>query len=120
MSDFNLLPHILIIGDRFGRIHHHRRNKERANLCRQYLIEDVTGDEIGKGTGQKIKKPVAQVVFCHGQRPVCSTIGDTVENDLAGTLEVIRSGWQTWQPHKPRWAMVLLDLCFYTGPVTKR
>jgi two-component system nitrogen regulation response regulator GlnG len=119
MSDFNLLPRILIVDDRFGRIHPDRKNEERANLCRQYLLEDVTFDEIGNGTGQKIKKPVAQVVFCRGQRPVCSTIGDTVENDLAGTLEVIRKGWQTWQPNKPRWAMVLLDLCFYTGPVTE-
>jgi DNA-binding NtrC family response regulator len=119
MSDFNLLPRILIVDDRFGRIHHHQRNEERANLCKQYLIEDVTGDEIGKGTRQKIKKPVAQVVFCRGQMPVCSTIGDTVENDLEGTLEVIRKGWQTWQPNKPRWAMVLVDLCFYTGQVTE-
>jgi DNA-binding NtrC family response regulator len=119
MSDFNLLPRILIVDDRFGRIHHNQRNEERANLCGQYLIEDVTFDEIGKGTPQKIKKPVAQVVFCRGQMPICSTIGDTVENDLEGTLEVIRKGWQTWQPNKPRWAMVLLDLCFYTGQVTE-
>jgi len=119
MSDFNLLPRILIVDDRFGRIHYNRQNEERANLCEQYLIEDVTRDEIGKGTPQKIKKPVAQVVFCRGQMPICSTIGDTVENDLEGTLEVIRAGWQTWQPNKPRWAMVLLDLCFYTGQVTE-
>jgi DNA-binding NtrC family response regulator len=118
MSDCNLLPRILVINDRLGRRHHHQRNEERANLCKQYLLEDVTFDEIGKGTPQKIKKPVAQVVFCRGQMPVRSTIGDTVENDLAGTLEVIRAGWQG--DLKPRWAMVLLDLCFYTGQVTKK
>jgi DNA-binding NtrC family response regulator len=119
MNDKSFLPRVLIIDDLFGRTHPNRRNEERANLCGQYLIEDVTGDEVGKGTPQKIKKPIAQAVFYRGQMPTCSTVGDTVENDLEGALQVIREGWLEWQPNKPRWAMALLDLCFYTGRVTE-
>ncbi len=115
----SFIPRILIIDDLFGRTHPDRRNRERANLCGQYLIEDVTGDEVGKGTPQKIKKPLAQVAFYRGQTPTCSTVGDTVENDLEGALQLIRDGWLEWQPNNPRWAMVLLDLCFYTGRVTE-
>jgi len=112
------LPRLLIIDDLFGRTHANRRNQERANLCGQYLIEDITGDEAGKSGGQRIKQPVAQVVFCRGQIPARSTVGDTVENDLEGTLEIIQRGWDNQAPNQPRWAMVLLDLCFYTGRVT--
>src|ERR1044071_2712056 len=117
MSSTNI-PRILIIDDLFGRTHADHRNEERANLCGQYLIEDVTGDEIGKGQIQRIKKPIAQAVFCRGQKPRCSTVGDYVENDIEGTLEIIQDGWEEWRPERPRWAMVLLDLCFYTGRVT--
>jgi DNA-binding NtrC family response regulator len=112
-----LIPRILIIDDLFGRTHAAHRNEERANLCGQYLIEDISEDEIGKGKGQRIKNPIAQAVFFRGQRPICSEVGDTVENDLEGTLKVIRSGWFV-SSDKPCWAMVLLDLCFYTGRVT--
>jgi DNA-binding NtrC family response regulator len=114
------LPRILIIDDLFGRTHSDRRNEERANLCGQYLLEDVTGDEKGKGGTLKIKQPVAQVFFFRGQNPACSTVGDTVESDLEATLTVIREGWGEPRPENPCWSMVLLDLCFYTGPVTKQ
>lgn len=117
MSQRDAIPLILIIDDLFGRTHPDRRNEERANLCGQYLIEDITGDEVGKGTPQRIKNPVAQAIFCRGQTPTCSTVGDTVENDLEGALRLIRDGWI--DPNKPRWSMVLLDLCFYTGRVTQ-
>jgi DNA-binding NtrC family response regulator len=119
MSDMNSIPRILIIDDLFGRVHQDRRNHERASLCGQYLIEDVTGDEIGKGSPLKVKSPIAQAVFYRGQKPICSTIGDYVENDLESTLKVIREGWFNLQPETPCWAMVLLDLCFYTGLVTE-
>jgi len=114
----SVLPRLLIIDDLFGRIHKDRRNKERANLCGQYLIEDVTDDETGKGPEQRVKTPVAQAVFCRGQKPRLSTVGDMVENDLEGTLQVIQEGWSGRHPDRPRWAMILLDLCFYTGKVT--
>src|SRR5258706_699655 len=109
------LPLLLIIDDLFGRTHLDRRNEERANLCGQYLIEDVTGDEAGKGPVQRIKNPVAQAVFSRGQKPSCSTVGSHVENDLESTLKVIQDGWEEWRDERSRWAMVLLDLCFYTG-----
>lgn len=112
------LPRLLIIDDLFGRSLPDRRNEERANLCGQFLIEDVTGDEIGKGSAQRIKRPVAQAVFYRGQSPSCATVGDVVENDVEGALRVIGAGWSEWMPDRPRWAMVLLDLCFYTGPVS--
>ena len=113
------IPRILIIDDLFGRTHPDRRNEERANLCGQYLLEDVTGDETDKGSTQRIKKPVAQAVFYRGQQPACATVGDVVENDLEGTLRVIREGWDRRPKGTPRWAMILLDLCFYTGRVTE-
>lgn len=114
--DNHFIPRILIIDDLFGRTHRDRRNEERAHLCGNYLLEDITGDETGKGTPKKIKKPVAQAIFFRGQNPVCSSVGDTVENDLEGTLKVIVEGWNK----PPYWSLVLLDLCFYTGRVTEQ
>lgn len=111
------LPRILVIDDLLGRSHPDRRNEERANFCGQYLIDDVTGDEQGKPS-QKIRGPVAQAVFCRALRPSCSVVGDTVESDLERTVSIIREGWLNPSVKKPRWAMVLLDLCFYTGRVT--
>jgi two-component system response regulator GlrR len=119
MSDEIGLPRLLIIDDLFGRTHPNQRNEERANLCGQFLIEDVTGDELGKGASQRIKKPIAQAIFCRGQIPNCATVGDVVENDTAGTLQSIRDGWTNWCPDRPLWSMILLDLCFYTGTVTQ-
>jgi DNA-binding NtrC family response regulator len=113
-----LIPRILIVDDLFGRTHAGRRNEERANLCGQYLIEDITGDEQKKGSPQKIKNPIALAVFYRGQRPICSTLGDTVENDLEATLQVIRDGWFVSE-NETCWSMILLDLCFYTGRVTE-
>ncbi len=72
-----------------------------------------------KGIALLIHQPVAEAVFYRGQQPICAVIGDTVENDLQGTIQFIREGWQVWRQDRPRWAMVLLDLCFYTGRVTK-
>lgn len=109
------LPRILIIDDLFGRTLPYTRNEERANLCGQFLLEDVTGDEIGKNTTQKIRKPVAEAYFHRGQSPLCATLGDTVVNDLPAVLGLVKPGWE--HPVKPQWSMVLLDLCFYTGPV---
>ncbi len=115
----NVFPRILIIDDLLGRTHRNRRNEERVNFCGQYLIEDVTGDQGAREPALKIKRPVAQAVFCRGQQPACSALGDVVQNDLAETLAVIREGWLHPRPGKPRWAMLLLDLCFYTGQVTE-
>ncbi len=119
MSEPNFLPRILIVDDLFGRTHPGRRNEERANLCGQYLLDDVTGDEVGIGAGQRIKRPIAQAVFFRGQTPSRSIVGDTVINDLETTLRVIEEGWTHWLPMKPRWSLLVLDLCFYQGRVTR-
>ena len=115
----SFLPRILIIDDLLGRTHKDQRNEERANFCGQYLLNDVTGDEDGKGKPQKIKQPVAEAFFSRGQNPVCSGMGDFVENDLEGSLEIIQEGWEHKGKIKLFWSLVLLDLCFYTGLVTK-
>ncbi|MBW2646764.1 MAG: hypothetical protein JRE23_11400, partial [Deltaproteobacteria bacterium] len=80
-----------------------------------FRLEDITRDEVGKGPPRKIGDPIAQAYFYRGQKPLRSTIGDTVENDLASTIKVIEEGWIK----PPYWSLVLLDLCFYTGKVTK-
>jgi len=123
MSNEQILPRILIIDDLFGRSHHDRRNEERSSLCGQYLLDDVTNDESDKEAQQIIKHPIARAVFHRGQRPLCSKVGDVVENDLDGTMNIVRQGWFSktvgTNPKMPSWAMVLLDLCFYTGKVTE-
>ncbi len=115
----SFLPRILIIDDLLGRTHKDRRNEERANFCGQYLLKDITGDETGKGQAQKIKRPIAEAVFFRGQNPVCSGVGDFVENDLEGCLKIIQEGWEHQKIMSFFWSIVLLDLCFYTGLVTE-
>ncbi len=110
-------PRVLVIDDLFGRIQVDGQNPERLDLCGQFLIEDVTGDLRNGGGAQRIKRPVAQAVFCRGQTPALATVGYTVENDLAGTLTFVRRHWQHGSDVAPV-SMVLLDLCFYTGSVT--
>lgn len=109
-------PLILIVDDLFGRSPNGGRNEERDNLCGQFLLQDVTGDQ--PPGGLRIKRPLARVVFSRGQQPACSRVGDVVRNDEAGVLELVGSRWQDLAPGQERWALVLLDLCFYTGEVT--
>lgn len=113
-----LLPRILVVDDLLGRGHHECRNEERAVFCGQVLLKDVTGDEVGRKSHQVIKRPVAEAVFVRGQVPRISTVDDVVENALAVTLESVLKGWG--REASPKWALILLDLCFYTGLVTAR
>lgn len=108
------LPRILIIDDLFGRQLSDRPNRERINLCGMYGLRDVTGDE-SVPAEEEVVNPIAEAVFFRGQRPLSASVGDTVENDLAATMTFVRQGWET----TTGWALVLLDLCFYTGTVTK-
>ncbi len=112
------LPRLLVIDDLLGRIHTDRPNRERANLCGQYLLEDVTGDQKENAPTMIVKAPVAQACFCRGQRPACAVVGDRVENALEDALNMVRRGWSARPSGDPPWALVLLDLCFYTGSVT--
>jgi DNA-binding NtrC family response regulator len=112
-----VLPRILIIDDLFGRVLPDGPNEDRANLCSQYLLNDVTNDS-AKASSLSIKNPVAEAVFCRGLSPICSKVGDVVKHDLEGTLKVIRAGWDDRPLGLDPWAMVLLDLHFKTGLVT--
>jgi DNA-binding NtrC family response regulator len=113
------LPRILIIDDLFGRSVPGGRNADRENLCAHFLWEDNTDDAAAKASQQKILKPVARAVFCRGQIPEMAEAGAVIENDLQGSLAKVRHGWtEAMAQGEPPWAMVLLDLCFYTGLVT--
>jgi DNA-binding NtrC family response regulator len=79
-----------------------------------YGLQDVTVDEADPAE-EVVVNPIAEAVFFRGQRPLCAGVGDTVENDLEATLAFVRRGLDAG----PGWALVLLDLCFYTGMVTK-
>jgi DNA-binding NtrC family response regulator len=119
MTDKKTLPRLLIIDDLFGRTIADGPNEERRRLCGQYLLKDVTGDISANMSSMTIKSPIAEAVFFRGQKPIAASIGDTVENDLGGTLQKIREGWENPPPGKPPWTLVLLDLCFYTGKIKK-
>jgi DNA-binding NtrC family response regulator len=89
------LPRILIIDDLYG-----KERKEQENFCFRLGLKDPL-NSLG------IEEPMAEAVFYRGQ---VETNGQ-VKNDLEGTLNFIREGWQQY----PRWALVLLDLHFETG-----
>lgn len=98
------LPRVLVIDDEYGRSQD-ERNRDRESFCQRVGLKDGTGDVEARSLGT----PVAEAVFLQGQRED----DGRVENDLEGTLERVRQGWAEW----PRWALLLLDLHFKTGPV---
>lgn len=116
---YSMLPRILVIDDIFGRVVKGSRNTDRENLCSNFLWRDVSSDSVARASQLKVLQPVAEVVFCRGQTPVESTVGDWVENNLPESLAIVRKGWMgAFANGRLPWAMVLLDLCFYTGRVT--
>lgn len=100
------LPRILVIDDFLGgqRLQG-KKNTDRSSFCMQVGAVDGTGDQ----HSPQVNNPVAELVFCRGQ----IESNGVVENDLEGTLKVVRKEWMQW----PRWALVLLDLHFATGQV---
>jgi DNA-binding NtrC family response regulator len=122
-----MLPRLLILDDLFGRNMPKGRNPDRENLCAHFLWRDGTIDAAARTSRQKVIKPTAEAVFYRAQVPACSDVGDTVENSVQASLEAVRSGWpdestissQHSEVQQSRWAMLLLDLCFYTGNVTE-
>lgn len=112
---------ILVIDDFFGRSVAGIGNPERENLCAHFLWRDITGDHAAKASRQKVLRPTADVIFARGQTPAVTTVGSVVENDLPGTMALVRQGWkEAMEAGEAPWAMVLLDLCFYTGVVSER
>ena len=121
-----MLPQILIIDDLFGRDVRGGRNVARENLCAHFQLRDVTGDAACEASEQVVLRPQTEAVFHRGQRPAAASVGEFVENDLAGVLAAVK-----WGPNRSKiatdtdahdaasWALVLVDLCFYTGEVTE-
>ena len=121
-------PRILWIDDVYGKAQN-GRNRHRETLCSRLGLQDITGDCLPQ-TGQ-VSKPllviddreiadtvrkennkdeaIADVIFCRGQVEASGN----VRNDLEGTLEVVKNGWE--QP--PRWGLLLLDMHFATGSI---
>ncbi len=109
------LPKLLVIDDVLGRRHSDRPNEERANICAHFLLRDVTDDE-KTWPRQTVRQPIAEAVFHRGQSPICSRVGDLVENDIDSVLQTVSDRWR--DESKTPWSLVLLDLSFYTGQVT--
>lgn len=100
------LPRILIIDDQYGRSQNPGTGQHpRSSFCLLGGLSDITNDI----SPETVEHPIAEVIFCQGQ----VYENGLVQNDLAGTLEVIRNGWKEW----PRWAMIMLDLKFITGKI---
>lgn len=115
-----MLPRLLILDDLFGRNVQSGRNADRENLCAHFLLQDVTGDAAAEASHQKVLKSTANVEFYRGQVPSVANVGAVVENDLQGALAKVHEGWDgALAKGEAPWAMVLLDLCFYTGLVTE-
>ncbi|MCP4545548.1 MAG: sigma-54-dependent Fis family transcriptional regulator [bacterium] len=99
------MPRILVVDDQYGGARDDGRNRRREDFCFVAGLRDVTGDV----PAETVEDPVAEAIFCRGQRRE----NGTLTNDRDGTLETIRQGWQK----VPRWALLFLDLHFKTGPV---
>lgn len=96
-----ILPKILIIDDQFG-----RSFRDRRNLCALFGIKDITGDD---KSPEKLKEPVADAVFCSGQKES----GKRIENSIETSLDAVEKGWPSEEGW--RWALILLDLRFVSG-----
>lgn len=114
------LPRLLVIDDLFGRECPGSPNRERRSLCGKFLLLDETATGSDSSALIEIVTPTARALFFRGQSPEVSGVGTVVENDLVRSLQKVREGWTVAMAEgKPPWAMVLLDLCFYTGRVTE-
>lgn len=95
------LHKILIIDDQFG-----RSLKDRRNLCALFALRDITSDD---KSPEKIKEPVADAVFCSGQK----VTGKRTENSVELSHDAVKKGWPSEEGW--RWALILLDLRFVSG-----
>jgi DNA-binding NtrC family response regulator len=115
-SNAHVLPRLLVIDDELGQPSSNNIHSNRFLFCTRNQIRDITGD----APVANVEKPIADAVFFHGQKPKRARLGDIVENDLDACMNIIRSGWPHHTPERPRWSMLILDLCFYTGRVTTK
>jgi DNA-binding NarL/FixJ family response regulator len=112
-GDGSPMKKLLMIDDFFGRSLAGGRHLDRESLCRRLgLVEEGVG---GRTASKALRESLGTLSFFRGQKPEIAKVGDTVENDLEGCIERIRTGASNGMP----WDMLILDLCFYTGHVTK-
>ncbi len=102
----NMIPRILIIDDIFG-----SSLMDRRNLCRNFGLVDVTGDDEKPAS---IQEPVAKAVFCPGQ----VRQGNTVKNDVNVAIEAVKKGWNG--DKEKLWSLILLDLRFVSGKIVDK
>jgi len=110
------LSRVLVIDDFFGRKVFHGTNQDRVALCEKFGLLDVSAE--GAVQTPLLDHPCAEAVFYRGQQPDPARRGDSVQNDLASSVRLALDGWQDPQGRWRPWAMVVLDLMFYTGLVT--
>lgn len=110
------LPRILVIDDEFGRSVDGGVNRDRERICSMLRLVDVSEDASERPSPSD---PIAEAVFHRGQRPFLARVGDRVENDLDGIISAVKKGWDQRLAGEPPWAMILLDLGFCTGRVTR-
>jgi DNA-binding NtrC family response regulator len=96
------LPLVLVIDDQFAR----DATEKALFLNHTGCIETGTGTE-EIGASRAVDAPVAEVVFCSGQRVET----DWVENDY----EVIHTAVRSRGGNGGQWALVLLDVNFDSG-----
>ena len=97
-------PRILIVDDVYGRADG-ERNRDRELFCARLGVRDTAGAP----AASQVDDPIADAVLISGQ----VRVGARLENDLEGVLTCVRNGWREW----PRWALILLDLHFQSGPI---
>jgi len=110
------LPRILVIDDFFGRQVLQGVNQDRVVLCEKFGLVDVSSQ--GAVSTPLLEDPCAEAVFFRGQVPDPAKPGDSVRNDLPSSVEMAVRGWRDGEAGPRPWAMVVLDLMFYTGTVT--
>lgn len=97
------LPRLLVVDDQFGRFFDARRD-----LCAMYDLRDVTGDD---SEPENVPHPQAEAVFCSGQ-----IVGEgEVRNSVEVAIAAAGAGWPFGDGS--RWALLLLDLRFVSGPL---
>jgi len=97
-------PHILIIDDQSG-----RDLEVRADLCEVYELDDVTTS----GSAAHVPTDRIAATFCSSQH----VTREVIENSVGLALEGIERGWPL--PDGGRWALMLLDLRFASGPIDR-
>lgn len=105
-----MIARILVIDDIYGWAWN-GKNRKRDNFCGAWRLNDVS--ENYQSSELPPKAPVAEAVFHSGQQ----LIDGVMHNDIHGTLDFIRQGWENMPHDKPRWSLLLLDLHFKTGAV---